>query len=252
MKNKVEIGTASGSNLGINGVKLYTRNILILEAHLDDFEIGMSVWLQKMGSHPTRIDLITFCKGRESSESLGDSDEKNKKRMEYRLNNLKLFKKLYPNIEIINHVLNFTDTSLENVSINHILKEVYAFPGIQLGQEVNLYSYKEVYFTQGDLHPDHTKVNQIGKILTRNYKGRVFEYIITNSGYISDTSKINTEIKAEYRFKDEKYSEKYIYPCLFPTEKTSLQQILYGQKAFDGKFISDKFNLIKDVFVTGN
>ena len=39
------------------------------------------------------------------------------------------------------------------------------------------HKFKEVYFNQADLHPDHRIVNQIGKILTRQYKGKVFEFI---------------------------------------------------------------------------
>ena len=38
----------------------YTRKILIIEAHLDDFEIGMSAWLAKMAGYPTEIMLVTL------------------------------------------------------------------------------------------------------------------------------------------------------------------------------------------------
>lgn len=219
------------------GHNAYKRKYLILEGHLDDFEIGMSAWLQKAASYPSEIHLVTFCRGR-------GQDVEDANRRYYRTQNLEKFKKLYPNIEIVNYHLDFVDTRLDACSMGTIINKLYATL-----KPFDVSDYKEIYFHQEDLHTDHTIINKIGKIITRNYKGKVFEFIITNSGYMSEFTKWNTEIKVEYKFRDEDYSQKYIYPGLFPTEKTFLQELLYGQKSFDGKFISDKFNLIKDIFV---
>ena len=224
----------------------HTRKILIIEAHLDDFEIGMSAWLAKMAGYPTEIMLVTFCQG------IGNSAEEDKKRLDYRIKNLETFKKLYPNVNINNIRLGYRDTEMDASSVGKIIDSFYGAVELVDGTTFNIGKYKEIYFNQADLHPDHKIVNQIGKILTRQYKGKVLEFIITNSGYFSEEAMYNTLIRVEYKFNIESYSEKYIYPCLFPTEKTSLQQILYGQKGYDGKFISDKFNLIKDVFVVGD
>ena len=224
----------------------HTRKILIIEAHLDDFEIGMSTWLAKMAGYPTEIMLVTFCQG------INNSAEEDKKRLEYRIKNIESFKKLYPNVKINNIRLGYRDTELDSFSIGKIIDSFYSAVEKIDNKTFNPNQFKEVYFNQADLYPDHRIVNQIGKILTRQYKGKVFEFIITNSGYFSEEALYNTVIRADYKFNVESYSEKYIYPCLFPTEKTSLQQILYGQKGYDGKFITDKFNLIKDVFVVGD
>ena len=70
----------------------HTRKILIIEAHLDDFEIGMSTWLAKMAGYPTEIMLVTFCQG------INNSAEEDKKRLDYRIKNIESFKKLYPNV----------------------------------------------------------------------------------------------------------------------------------------------------------
>lgn len=215
----------------------FKRKYLILEAHLDDFEIGMSAWLHKVSSYPTEITLVTFCSGR------GNTEE-DLKRLQYREENLKKFKAWYPNISIENIKIGMVDTRMDTASISTIIASLYAKI-----KHFDINEYKEIYIHQADLHPDHEIVNKIGKIITRSFKGKVFEYLITNSGFMSDKAAYNTEIKVEYKFKDENYSKKFIYPCLFPTEKTSLQQTLYGQKSFDGKYISDKFNLIKDIFV---
>ncbi len=235
-------------NLGNNSVERerYTRKILIIEAHLDDFEIGMSAWLAKMAGYPTEITLVTMCQG------IANSAEEDKKRLEFREANLAKFKTLYPKVIINNVRLGYRDTELDSGSIGKIIDNFYSAVEIFDGKKFNIGQYKEIYIHQADLHPDHKIVNQIGKILTRQYKGKVFEFIITNSGYFSEEALYNTVIRADYKFNVESFSVKYIYPCLFPTEKTSLQQILYGQKSFDGKYITDKFNLIKDVFVVGD
>lgn len=224
----------------------HTRKILIIEAHLDDFEIGMSAWLAKMAGYPTEITLVTLCQG------INNYAEEDKKRLDYRIKNLESFKKLYPNVKINNIRLGYRDTELDSFSIGKIIDSFYS--AIERVDKKTFFvnQYKEIYFHQTDLHPDHRIINQIGKIITRQYKGKVFEFIITNSGYFSEEAIYNTVIRADYKFNVESFSEKYIYPCLFPTEKTSLQQILYGQKCYDGKFITDKFNLIKDVFVVGD
>lgn len=220
------------------GKNIYKRKYLILEAHLDDFEIGMSAWLQKAASYPSEITLVTFCRGR-------GQDVEDGNRLHYRTKNLEKFHNCYPKIQITNIRLEMVDTRLDACSMGALINNFYA----KMGKTFDISDYKEIYFHQQDLHDDHNIVNKIGKIITRQYKGKVFEFIITNSGYMSEFTKYNTEIKVPYIFKDEKYSEMFIYPGLFPTEKTSLQQLLYGQKSFDGKYISDKFNLIKDIFV---
>lgn len=234
---------------GINNMERerHTRRILVVEAHLDDFEIGMSAWLAKMAGYPTEITLVTFCGGRKNDKAI---DIQN--RLDYRENNIEKFKKLYPNVIINNLILGYNDTELDMYSIGKIIENFFNTLKDYDGTTFNPGKYKEIYINQADLHSDHTIVNQIGKILTRQYKGKVFEFIVTNSGYFSEDAAYNTVIRADYKFNVESYSEKYIYPCLFPTEKTSLQQILYGQKGYDGKYITDKFNLIKDVFVVGD
>ena len=240
----MERNIANGQNIER---ERHTRRILILEAHLDDFEIGMSAWLAKMAGYPTEITLVTFCGGRRTDKTADIN-----KRSDYRESNLDKFKKLYPNVTINNLQLSYGDTELDAQSIGKIIEHFYSSIKTYDSTSFNPGKYKEIYINQADLHADHKIVNQIGKILTRQYKGKVFEFIIANSGYFSEESLYNTVIRAEYKFNVESYSEKYIYPCLFPTEKTSLQQILYGQKGYDGKFITDKFNLIKDVFVVGD
>ena len=214
------------------------REYLVLEAHLDDFEIAMSTWLQKQANVPTKITLVTWC-------SAGRDFENGVSRKNKRQKNLDYFKSIYPNIEIENLHLQFIDLELEKATKSQLIQALYARI-----KDFDIEKYKEIYFHQADLHPDHTAINVVGKILTRNFKGKVFEFIIKNSIYCSDSYNYNTEIKAEYKYSDDRYSEKFIYPCLYPSEKTKLQHILYNQKNYDGKYVSDRFNLIRDIFVS--
>ena len=223
-----------------------TKKVMILEPHLDDFEVGLSVWLKKMANYKIEIHLVTFCSGRPNEEVI------NQERLNKRLENLEFFKKEYPNISIYNHRMNFGDTTLEDYSIGYLINCFYElFEKYISGYVSNLDFFKEFYITQSDLHPDHEIINKIGKILTRTFKGKVFEYIIRNSDY-SNNFNYNTEIKTEYDWNSENHIAKFITPCLYPTEKIYYQNIVHVQKSYDGKYISDKLNLIKDVFVASD
>lgn len=215
------------------------RKYLVLEPHIDDFEIAMSIWLKKQSLYPTEVTIVTFCNGRENKDAVI--------RQRKREDNIKAFKKLYPEIEIKNINLGFTDTKLDAMSMSQIIDEFY-----KNMKDFNIQEYKEIYIPQEDLHTDHSIINRIGKIFTRPYKGKVFEFIIQNSREFGNYGITNTEIRSEFTFGSQVDNDKYIYPCMFDGEKNqSYQYILYRQKWYDGKFISDKFNLIKDTFVVG-
>lgn len=223
--------------------KFNTRKYLVIEPHIDDFEIGMSVWLKKQANFPSEVTIITLCNGRENSDAVS----RTKKREE----NIETFKNLYPNIEIIWKSIGYSDLVLESFTTNKLIMsvdEALKTSGF-LDGIVGLNIFKEIYIPQADNHPDHSKCNLLGKIITRSYNGKVFEFIIQNSQYM-ETGNWNTVIKAEYKFADKKDNKKYIDCCIYPLEKTSFQYTLYAQKSYDGKFISDRFNLIKDVFIT--
>lgn len=228
-----------------NEPKNRIKKILILEPHLDDMEIGLSVWLKKMAMYQMEIHIVTFCYGRD--------EENGKERVKKRLENLELFKKEYPNLTIYNWYLhNMKDTTLDNYSIGYLIKEFSNLFDCNIKDYVAEFDFfKEIYIPQFDLHPDHTIVNQIGKILTRKFKGKVFEYIIRNSEYTNE-HKYNTEIKTEFDFNNKNSVSKYIETCMYPTENIYFQNILHIQKNFDGKYISDRLNLIKDVFVASD
>ena len=228
-----------------NEPKNRIKKILILEPHLDDMEIGLSVWLKKMAMYQMEIHIVTFCYGRD--------EENGKERVKKRSENLELFKKEYPNLTIYNwHLRDMKDTTLDNYSIGYLIKEFSNLFDCNIKDYVAEFDFfKEIYIPQADLHLDHTRVNQIGKILTRKFKRKVFEYIIRNSEYTND-HKYNTEIKTEFDFNNKNSVSKYIETCIYPTENIYFQNILHIQKNFDGKYISDKLNLIKDVFVASD
>ena len=224
-----------------------TKKILILEPHLDDFEVGLSVWLKKMSSFKLDIHIVTFCEGRREQTSQERAD-----RLQKRLDNLELFKVKYPNLKIWNWRMKFKDTELDGISMGALIVEFHKFFDSLVVPHVQNFDYfKEIYFPQEDLHVDHSIVNKIGKILTRNFKGKVFEYIIQNSNYKNDFT-YNTEIKTEFTFGDDVLAKNFIEVCLYPHEKVYFQNIVHIQKGFDGKYISDKLNLIKDIFVASD
>lgn len=219
------------------------RKYLVIEPHIDDFEIAMSVWLKKQAQFPSEIYVITLCNGRENRDAIS--------RTQKREENIKLFKTLYPNITIHWYNAGYGDLTLESLNTAKLIKgfdQTLQTAGLNGLDDLN--GFKEIYIPQEDNHPDHVKCNSLGKILTRNYRGKVFEFIIKNSQYMSDGI-YNTQIRTEYKFANKNDNEKYIDCCLYPSEKTSFQFTLYAQKSYDGKFISDKFNLIKDIFVVG-
>lgn len=220
------------------------KKVLVLEPHIDDLELGLSIWLKKNSFTPLEIYLVTFCNGR-------NDDSNNLDRANKRKENLEFFKKEYPNIKF--HTWNFglSDTTLEDYSIGYLLDKFYKLLDKEIIPLVGNFSFfKEIYFSQADLHPDHEIVNKIGKILTRTFKGRVFEYIIRSSNY-SNEHIYNSEIKTEFNFNDDT-SKRFIECCMYPGEKIYFQKVLHTQKNFDGKYISDRLNLIKDVFIASD
>ena len=225
----------------------FTKKILILEPHLDDFEIGLSVWLKKQAAYKIEIHIISFCSGRPDQ-----TKEEKEERSFYRGTNLEYFKNEYPNIKIHNWFMGYDDTTLDIIGMGRLTNAFWNLFESCILPYVGSYDFlKEVYFPQADLHPDHEMINKLGRIITRNFKGKVFEYIIQNSNY-SGEYVYNSEIKTEFNFEDKELSKKFIDCCLFPHENVYFQQILHKQKQFDGKYISDKLNLIKDVFVASD
>ena len=203
----------------------------------------MSVWLKKQAQFPTDLYIITMCNGRENRDAIS--------RTAKREANIKLFKGLYPNINIIWYNAGYSDLTLESMNTSKLItafEQTLKTAGLSGLDALN--GFKEIYIPQADNHPDHTKCNSLGMILTRNYRGKVFEFIIQNSQYMANGT-FNTQIRTEYKFADKRDNEKLIDCCIFPSEKTSFQFILYAQKGYDGKFITDKFNLIRDIFVVG-
>lgn len=220
-----------------------TRKYLVLEPHIDDFEIAMSVWLKKQAQFPTDIYLITLCNGRENQDAVS----RTRKREE----NIKIFSELYPNITIHWYSVGYSDLTLENINTSKLITSVeQTLQTAGLSGLDALNGFKEIYIPQADNHPDHTKCNSLGKILTRNYRGKVFEFVIQNSQFMANGT-FNTQVRTQYKFADKKDNERYIDCCLFPSEKSAFQFILYAQKGYDGKYIGDKFNLIRDIFVVG-
>ena len=225
----------------------FVKKILVLEPHLDDFEIGLSVWLKKQKNLKIEIHLVTFCSGRPEQTT-----EERLLRSKVREENIKFFAQLYPTIKIINYNLNLEDTTLDTYSMGSLILKFYDLFDSKISNFVeNFDFFKEIYFVQSDLHTDHNIINKLGKIITRKFKGKVYEYIIQNSNYLNEYV-YNTEIKTEYNFDDKDLAKTFIEVGIYPNENIYFQQLLFRQKGFDGKYISDKLNLIKDVFVTSD
>lgn len=225
----------------------FVKKILVLEPHLDDFEIGLSIWLKKQAAYKIEIHIVSFCSGRPTQ-----TKEEKEERIKFRNKNLEYFKKEYPNIKIHNWFMGYDDTTLDQLGMGKLTNNFWnLFESFVLPYIGNFDFIKEVYFPQADLHPDHEIINKLGKIITRKFKGKVYEYIIQNSNYLNEYV-YNTEIKTEYNFDDKDLAKTFIEVGIYPNENIYFQQLLFRQKGFDGKYISDKLNLIKDVFVASD
>ena len=152
------------------------RTYVILEPHIDDFELGtLPFILKNSGVYKNEhtpvaiVSIITFCTGK---------DEKDRsKRFQQRKKTMELLRRrgilvewsCFPNAGF--------DLSLNDSKINDFCEYTdYYIRHIVNTKEFNF------MFPQEDLHNDHNIINKVGKILARKmFNKPVIEYIIWNS-----------------------------------------------------------------------
>ena len=149
---------------------------VILEPHIDDFELGaLSFILKNAGAYKNEhtpvaiVSVITFCTGK---------DEKDRsKRFQQRGKTIELLRKrgilvewrCFPNAGF--------DLSLNDSKINDFCE--YTDYYIRHNVDTKEFNFM---FPQEDLHNDHNIINKVGKILARKmFNKPVIEYIIWNS-----------------------------------------------------------------------
>ena len=152
------------------------RTYVVLEPHIDDFELGtLPFILKNAGVYKNEhtpvaiVSVITFCTGK---------DEKDRsKRFQQREKTIELLKRrgilvewrCFPNAGF--------DLSLGDSKINDFCE--YTDYYIRHNVDTKEFNFM---FPQEDLHNDHNVINKVGKILARRmFNKPVIEYIIWNS-----------------------------------------------------------------------
>ena len=152
------------------------RTYVILEPHIDDFELGaLSFILKNAGAYKNEhtpvaiVSVITFCTGK---------DEKDRsKRFQQREKIIELLRRRGILVDWVCFPNAGFDLSLVDSKINDFCEYVNYYTKYS----INTKEYNFM-FPQEDLHNDHNIINKVGKILARKmFNKPVIEYIIWNS-----------------------------------------------------------------------
>lgn len=152
------------------------RTYVILEPHIDDFELGtLPFILKNSGVYKNEhtpvaiVSIITFCTGKDEKDRSKRFQQREKTMELLRRRGILVEWSCFPNAGF--------DLSLNDSKINDFCEYTdYYIRHIVNTKEFNF------MFPQEDLHNDHNIINKVGKILARKmFNKPVIEYIIWNS-----------------------------------------------------------------------
>ena len=152
------------------------RTYVILEPHIDDFELGtLPFILKNSGVYKNEhtpvaiVSIITFCTGKDEKDRSKRFQQREKTMELLRRRGILIEWSCFPNAGF--------DLSLNDSKINDFCEYTdYYIRHIVNTKEFNF------MFPQEDLHNDHNIINKVGKILARKmFNKPVIEYIIWNS-----------------------------------------------------------------------
>ena len=152
------------------------RTYVILEPHIDDFELGtLPFILKNSGVYKNEhtpvaiVSVITFCTGKDEKDRSKRFQQREKTMELLRRRGILIEWSCFPNAGF--------DLSLNDSKINDFCEYTdYYIRHIVNTKEFNF------MFPQEDLHNDHNIINKVGKILARKmFNKPVIEYIIWNS-----------------------------------------------------------------------
>ena len=152
------------------------RTYVVLEPHIDDFELGaLSFILKNAGAYKNEhtpvaiVSVITFCTGKDEKDRSKRFQQREKTMELLRRRGILVEWSCFPNAGF--------DLSLNDSKINDFCEYTdYYIRHIVNTKEFNF------MFPQEDLHNDHNIINKVGKILARKmFNKPVIEYIIWNS-----------------------------------------------------------------------
>ena len=152
------------------------RTYVILEPHIDDFELGtLPFILKNSGVYKNEhtpvaiVSIITFCTGKDEKDRSKRFQQREKTIEILRRRGILVEWRCFPNAGF--------DLSLNDSKINDFCEYTdYYIRHIVNTKEFNF------MFPQEDLHNDHNVINKVGKILARKmFNKPVIEYIIWNS-----------------------------------------------------------------------
>ena len=152
------------------------RTYVVLEPHIDDFELGaLSFILKNAGAYKNEhttvaiVSVITFCTGKDEKDRSKRFQQREKTMELLRRRGILVEWSCFPNAGF--------DLSLNDSKINNFCEYTdYYIRHIVNTKEFNF------MFPQEDLHNDHNIINKVGKILARKmFNKPVIEYIIWNS-----------------------------------------------------------------------
>ena len=152
------------------------RTYVILEPHIDDFELGtLPFILKNSGVYKNEhtpvaiVSVITFCTGKDEKDRSKRFQQREKTIEILRRRGILVEWRCFPNAGF--------DLSLNDSKINDFCEYTdYYIRHIVNTKEFNF------MFPQEDLHNDHNIINKVGKILARKmFNKPVIEYIIWNS-----------------------------------------------------------------------
>ena len=152
------------------------RTYVILEPHIDDFELGtLPFILKNSGVYKNEhtpvaiVSVITFCTGKDEKDRSKRFQQREKTIEILRRRGILVEWRCFPKVGF--------DLSLNDSKINDFCEYTdYYIRHIVNTKEFNF------MFPQEDLHNDHNIINKVGKILARKmFNKPVIEYIIWNS-----------------------------------------------------------------------
>ena len=152
------------------------RTYVILEPHIDDFELGtLPFILKNSGVYKNEhtpvaiVSVITFCTGKDEKDRSKRFQQREKTMELLRRRGILIEWSCFPNAGF--------DLSLNDSKINDFCE----YTDYYIRHIVNTKEYIFM-FPQEDLHIDHNVINKVGKILARRmFNKPVIEYIIWNS-----------------------------------------------------------------------
>lgn len=152
------------------------RTYVILEPHIDDFELGtLPFILKNSGVYKNEhtpvaiVSVITFCTGKDEKDRSKRFQQREKTIELLRRRGILVEWRCFPNAGF--------DLSLNDSKINDFCE--YTDYYIRHNVDTKEFNFM---FPQEDLHNDHNIINKVGKILARKmFNKPVIEYIIWNS-----------------------------------------------------------------------